>query len=69
MTWCCNLSLGLVTKAKTNKVASQEGSMGVMSHAPGNVRECEGINPHTPKGTPTLGVEVPMDSQIFREQL
>jgi len=29
-------------------------------------RECEGIDPHTPKGTPTLGVGVPMNSQIFR---
>jgi hypothetical protein len=26
-----------------------------MPHAPGNVRESEGINPHTPKGTPILG--------------
>jgi hypothetical protein len=47
----------------------QEGSSGVMLHAPGNARECEGIDPHTPKGTPTLGVRVPMDSQMFREQL
>jgi len=27
-----------------------------MPHAPGSARECEGLNPHTPKGTPTLGV-------------
>jgi hypothetical protein len=27
------------------------------------------MNPHTPKGTPTLGVGVPVDSQIFRERL
>ncbi len=27
------------------------------------------MNPHTLKGTPTLGVGVPVDSQIFREQL
>jgi hypothetical protein len=40
-----------------------------MSHAPKSVKECEGIDLHTPKGTPTLGVGVPMDSQIFREQL
>jgi len=32
-----------------------------MSHAPRSARECEGIDPHTPKGTPTLGVGVPMD--------
>jgi hypothetical protein len=27
------------------------------------------MNPHTPKGTPTLEVGIPMDSQIFKEQL
>jgi len=46
----------------------QEGSPGVMPHAPGSVRECEGIDPHTPKGTPTLGVGVHVDSRMFREQ-
>jgi len=37
-----------------------------MLHAPKSARECEGIDPHTPKGTPTLGVGVPVDSQMFR---
>jgi hypothetical protein len=64
---CCNPSLGLATKAKTYKGAGQEGSLGVTSHAHGSVRECEIMNLHTPKWTPTLGVRVPMDSQIFRE--
>jgi hypothetical protein len=32
--------------------------MGVTSHAPGNVKECEGMNPHTLKRTPILGVGV-----------
>jgi hypothetical protein len=41
----------------------------VMSHAPGSARKCEGIDPHTPKGTPTLGVEVSVDFQIFIAQL
>jgi hypothetical protein len=36
-----------------------------MSHAPGSARECEGIDLHTLKGTPTLGVGVPMDLRIF----
>jgi len=27
------------------------------------------MNPHTSKWTPTLGIEISMDSQIFREQL
>ncbi len=37
-------------------------------HIFGNVKECEGMSPHTPKWTPTLGVGVLMDSQIFKEQ-
>jgi hypothetical protein len=32
-----------------------------------SVRECEGMNTHTPKATPTLGDSV--DSQNFTEQL
>jgi len=47
----------------------QEGSPRVMPHAPRSARECEGIDPHTPKGTPTLGVGIPMDFQMFRKQL
>jgi hypothetical protein len=46
---CCNLSLGLMTKARAYKGAGQEGSPGVTSYAPGNVGDCEGMNPHTPK--------------------
>jgi len=33
------------------------------------VREYEGVNPHTPKATPTLGDGVPVKSQNFRERL
>jgi hypothetical protein len=55
---CRNLRFGLVTKARGCKVAGQEGSSGVMPHALRSARECEGIGPHTPKGTPTLGVGV-----------
>jgi hypothetical protein len=44
-----NFSLGLVTKAKACEGASQEGSTGVTFHALGSARECEGMNPHTPK--------------------
>jgi hypothetical protein len=58
-----------MTKARGCKVAGQEGSLRVMPHAPGSVRECEGINPHTPKGTPTLGVKILMDARMFRERL
>ncbi len=58
-----------MTKARAYKVAGQEGSPGVMLHAPRSARECEGIDPHTPKGIPTLGVEVLVDFRMFREQL
>jgi len=34
-----------------------------------SVREYEGVNPHTPNATPTLGDGVPVDSQNFRERL
>jgi hypothetical protein len=58
-----------MTKARAYKVAGQEGSPGVMPHVLGSARECEGIDPHTSKGTPTLGVRVPVDSRMFKEQL
>jgi hypothetical protein len=64
-----NPNLGLTTKAKACRGAGQEEILGITSHAPRSVGECEGMNPHTFKGAPILGVEVPMDSQIFRKQL
>jgi hypothetical protein len=64
-----NHNLELATKAKACKSAGQEGSPGVTFHALGSAKECEGMNPHTPKGTPTLRVGVPMDSRRFRERL
>jgi len=74
---CRNLNLGLATKAKGLQGCEPRGSPGikargspeVTSHTPGNVRKCEGVNPHTSKAIPTLGDGVPMDSQNFREQL
>jgi len=39
-----------MTKARGCKVAGQEGSLGGRPHAPRSVRQCEGIDPHTPKG-------------------
>jgi hypothetical protein len=62
MSFCCNLRLGLMTKARSCKVAGQE-------RKPGSERKCEGMNPHTPKGTFTLGVGVPVDSRMFKERL
>jgi hypothetical protein len=66
---CCNLSLGLATKARAYEGVGQESSLGVTFHALESVRECEGMNPHTPKWAPILRVGVPMDSQIFRGRL
>jgi hypothetical protein len=63
------LALGSQPRQGGCKVAGQEGNSRVMPDAPGSVRECEGIDPHIPKETPTLGVGVPMDSRMFREQL
>jgi len=40
-------------------------SSGVISHTPGSVRsarEYEGVNPYTPKTTPTLGDGVPVET-------
>jgi len=46
---CHNPSLGLVTKARACKAAGQEGIPRVTFHVPGNAKECEGMNLHTPK--------------------
>jgi hypothetical protein len=45
------------------------GSLRVTSHALGRVGKCEGMNPHTPKATPTLGDGISVDFRTFREQL
>jgi len=57
------------TKAKACKRARQEGNPGGTSYTPRSAGECERMNPHTPKATPTWGVGVLKDSQIFSEQL
>jgi hypothetical protein len=66
---CCNSSLGFITKARVCKGASQKLSPGITFHVPGSARECEGMNPHTPKLAPTLGVGILMDSWIFKGPL
>ncbi len=65
--YCRNPSLGLTTKARACKSVGQEGSLGFTFHALGSAKECEGMNPHTLKKTPILGVGVPVDFQIFKE--
>jgi hypothetical protein len=62
------LALGSWPRAKECKGVGQEGNPRVTSHAFGSVEECEGMNPHTPKWAPTLGVWIPMESWICRGQ-
>jgi hypothetical protein len=59
---CRNPNLGLATKARACKGASQEGSMGITSHVPMSVGKCKKINPHILKRAHTLGVGLPVDS-------
>jgi len=65
---CRNSSFGLTTKAKGLQGCGPRGSPGVTSHTPGNVKKCEGVNPHTPKATPTLGDGVLVDFRNFKER-
>jgi hypothetical protein len=46
---------------------SQKLSLGVTFYVPGSLGECEGMEPHIPKWALTLGIEVLMDFEIFRE--
>jgi len=66
---CCNPSLGLATKTRTCKSVRQEGGLRDTSYIPESAGECERMNPHTPKVTPSWGIGVPMESRIFKEQL
>ncbi len=56
---CHNPNLGLMTKARACKVASQKGSSEVTSCVPESAKKCEGVNLHTPKWTPIVRVGVP----------
>ncbi len=58
-----NPSFGLVTKVKGLQGCRPGGSPRVTSYTPGSVGKCEGVNPHTPKATPTLGDGVPVESR------
>ncbi len=61
--WCRNPNFRLATKAKELQGCGPKKSLGVASHIPESVGKCEGVNPHTPKATPTLGDGVPMESR------
>jgi len=56
------LTLGLRPRQRAYKKARQEGDPGDTSYTPESARECERMNLHTPKATPTWGVGVPKDS-------
>jgi hypothetical protein len=66
--YVATLALGSWPRQRLARVRAKRVYPRVTSHAPKNVGKCEGMNLHTPKWAPTLGVGVPMDSQIFREQ-
>jgi hypothetical protein len=59
---CRNLNHGLATKARGCKVAGQERETR-------ECKECEGMNPHTPKWTPMLGVGVPNELPNFQSAI
>jgi hypothetical protein len=66
----CNvmtLTLGLQPKQRHGKVWAENAAWESHLHSL-NVKKCEEMNPHIPKWTPTLGVEVLMESQIFKGQ-
>jgi hypothetical protein len=62
------LALGSRPRQKGLQGCGPKGSPGITSGTPGSVGKCEGVNPHTPKATPTLGDGVPVDSRNFRDQ-
>jgi len=59
---CHNLNLGLMIKARACKKARQERDLGGISYISGSVEECERMNPHTLKATPTWGIRILKDS-------
>jgi len=59
------LALGSQPKQGVARLRAKRLNPVIMPHAPESARKCEGIDPHIPKGTPTLGVGVPVDSRMF----
>jgi hypothetical protein len=58
---CHDPSFGLATKARACKGVSRKCSLRITFHVPKSVGKYEGMNTHTPKWAPTLGVGVLMD--------
>ncbi len=71
MYYCPNPSLGLATKARLVKGEGQEWSLEshFMFSWDWKYGKVWGVNLHTPKWTPTLGIRVPMDSRISKKLL
>jgi hypothetical protein len=67
--YVATLALGLQPRQWFARLRAKRGRPKVTFHAPGNTKECEGMNLHTSKWIPILGDEVSMDSWIFRGQL
>ncbi len=68
VTFCHNPSLGLVTKTRGCKVASQVGNPRITSHVPGSAKNvCESTFT-LPNELPWWELESQMDSLNFREQ-
>jgi hypothetical protein len=65
---CRNSNFGLVTKAKGLQGCEPRESPRVTSHIPRTVEKCEGVDPHTPKVTFTLGDGILVDSRNFRKK-
>ncbi len=61
------LSLGSQPRQGHGKVRVESVIRESHSHSR-ELKNCEGMSPHTPKWTPTLGVGVLIEYQIFREQ-
>jgi hypothetical protein len=68
-TYVATLTLGSRPRQGLARLQAKRRNLGVMPHVLGNVRKCEGMNLHTPKGASTLGVGVSVDFQNFIEQL
>jgi hypothetical protein len=66
---CCNPSLGLTTKARGCKVASQAEHSGVTSHAPRSAKSVREWTLTLPSELPCWELESQMDSHIFKVQL
>jgi hypothetical protein len=63
---CDDPSFGLATKAKAWKGVVNSTTWESHLHSWEFEGVCEGMNPHIPKWTPTLGD--PMESQIFKKR-